>query len=182
MNLNNQGIVSKMQNGNTKIRDLFNGDRIFNIPKYQRAYAWEEENLEYFLDDLKNQRNKKSYFLGTFLLHEKPSRGDYEFVDVVDGQQRLTTIIIFMKVILQKFKDRQIKKITQKAYSRYVSDGESYKLELENEDSSFLHGKNFDDDKLIKAETPSQRKLYKAKKYFLRELSKLDTDELERHF
>lgn len=34
-----------MQNGSLQIKDLFNGDRIFNAPKYQRAYAW-EKNLE----------------------------------------------------------------------------------------------------------------------------------------
>jgi uncharacterized protein with ParB-like and HNH nuclease domain len=172
-----------MQNGNVKIKDLFNGDRIFNIPKYQRAYAWEEEeNLAYFLDDLKNQRSEKSYFLGTLLFHERKSRGEYEFVDVVDGQQRLTTIIIFMKVIISILIDQGSNKVSNKTYSRYIYDGYSYKLELENEDSSFLHNKIFGDTDAIEFETPSQKRLYLAKVYFYNELSSLNLADLENIF
>jgi len=116
-----------MQNGAVKLKELFNGDRVFNIPKYQRTYAWQEENLEYFLDDLLNQRGGKSYFLGTLLFHQKESRGEYEIIDVVDGQQRLTTIIIFMQVIIFLLKDRDSNKITKKTYSKYIYDAKSYK-------------------------------------------------------
>lgn len=171
-----------MQNGNVKVKDLFNGDRIFNIPKYQRAYAWKEENLEYFLDDLKNQRSEKSYFLGTLLFHEKKARGEYEFIDVVDGQQRLTTIIIFMKIIINILLKQNSIEVSNKTYARYIYDGHSHKLELENEDSSFLHNKIFGDIEIIEFETPSQKKLHDAKKYFAEELSKLERHDLERMF
>lgn len=60
-----------MQSGNSKIEDLFNADRIFNVPKYQRAYTWTIENLTDFLTDLLNHRGEKSYFLGTFLFTKK---------------------------------------------------------------------------------------------------------------
>lgn len=171
-----------MQNGNVKVKDLFNADRIFNIPKYQRAYAWKEDNLEYFLDDLKNQRSEKSYFLGTLLFHEKEARGEYEFIDVVDGQQRLTTIIIFMKAIISLLLKQESMEVSNKTYSRYIYDGYSYKLELENEDSSFLHNKIFGDVDVVDFETPSQKRLYGAKKYFIDELSVLERNDLERMF
>jgi len=171
-----------MQNGNVKVKDLFNADRIFNIPKYQRAYAWKEDNLEYFLDDLKNQRSEKSYFLGTLLFHEKESRGEYEFIDVVDGQQRLTTIIIFMKAIISLLLKQESTEVSNKTYSRYIYDGYSYKLELENEDSSFLHNKIFGNIDAVDFETPSQKRLYDAKKYFTDELSVLEKNDLERMF
>lgn len=170
-----------MQNGNVKIKDLFNGDRIFNIPKYQRAYSWEENNLEYFLDDLKNQRSEKSYFLGTLLFHEKEQHGDYEFIDVVDGQQRLTTIIIFMSELIKKLIQMESTVATRKTYSRYVYDEENYKLELENEDNSFLHN-IFGSAEVIKFETPSQKKLYEAKNYFSEQVLLLEKSELEHLF
>lgn len=171
-----------MQNGNVKIKDLFNGDKIFNIPKYQRAYAWREEHLEFFLDDLLHQRSGKSYFLGTLLFHEREIHGDYEFIDVVDGQQRLTTIIIFMKVIISELLKRKSATVSQKTYSRYVHDGENYKLELENEDTGFLHNNIFDNNEPKKIETPSQKKLYESKKYFERKLLSLNSQVLERLF
>ena len=170
-----------MQNGNIKLKDLFNGDRIFSVPKYQRAYAWRDENLEYFLDDLINQRGEKDYFLGTLLFHQKGNRGEYEIIDIVDGQQRLTTIIIFMKVIIELLKHKESKLITNKTYYRYIYDGENYKLELENEDSSFLHNTIFNENG-INFETPSQKRLIEAKQYFKKELSKFDKKILEKLF
>ena len=169
-----------MQNGAVKLFDLFNGDRIFNIPKYQRTYAWKDDNLEYFLDDLLNQRGDKSYFLGTLLFHKKENRGDYEIIDVVDGQQRLTTVIIFMKVIIEKLESKNSSKVTKKTYARYIYDEENYKLELENEDSGFLHNNIFGSKKSSSVETPSQKRLVDAKVYFDKELSKLNLEKLER--
>jgi uncharacterized protein with ParB-like and HNH nuclease domain len=168
-----------MQNGTIKLKDLFNGDRIFNIPKYQRTYAWTDENLEYFLDDLVNQRGEKSYFLGTLLFHQKESRGEYEVIDVVDGQQRLTTIIIFMNVVINILSSKNSNKITKKTYRRYIYDDESYTLELENEDSSFLHNYIFEDNSTSNFETPSQKRLFDAKGYFIKELSNLDIKKIE---
>lgn len=170
-----------MQNGNIKLKDLFNGDRIFNVPKYQRAYAWNEENLEDFLDDLINQRGEKDYFLGTLLFHERDNRGEYEIIDIVDGQQRVTTIIIFMKVLIELLQKEKSEIITKKTYSRYIYDGENYKLELENEDTAFLHNAIFNDNK-INIETPSQKRLLEAKLYFEKELSKFDKNILEKLF
>jgi len=169
-----------MQNGNIKLKELFSGDKIFNIPKYQRTYAWKDENLEYFLEDLLNQRGEKSYFIGTLLFHQKDDRGEYEFIDIVDGQQRLTTIIIFMQSIIKILQSKNSKKVTKKTYSKYIYDGENYKLELENEDNSFLQNAIFNDKDISSLETPSQKRLIEAKKYFKQELASFDIEVLER--
>jgi len=171
-----------MQNGNITLKDLFNADRIFNVPKYQRAYAWKQDNLSDFLEDLLNQRGSKNYFLGTFLFHQKDSRGDYEFVDVVDGQQRLTTIILFMKVAIQRLEKLGSSLVSKKTVRRYVFDDECYKLELENEDNSFLHSRILGGGKVARdaaVESPSQKRLRDALRFFERRLAKLDHAHLE---
>lgn len=169
-----------MQNGNMKVEDLFNGDRIFNIPKYQRTYSWDEENLESFIEDLKNQRSERNYFLGTLLFHQRENRGEYEIIDVVDGQQRLTTIIIFMKVLIKILKDRNSQTISGKTHSRYIYDGESYKLELENESNAFLQNYILsDEESSCNIETPAQKKLLNAKDYFENALKNLQTEKME---
>ncbi|MCK5896460.1 MAG: DUF262 domain-containing protein [Cocleimonas sp.] len=169
-----------MQNGNIKIIELFNGDRIFNIPKYQRSYAWRVENLEYFLGDLLNQRGDKSYFLGTLLFHQRTSRSEYEVIDVVDGQQRLTTVLIFMKVIIGILQKNSSDIISKKTYSKYIYDGDNYKLELENSDSSFLHNFILGDNDDVNIESPSQARLIESKYFFQKELFKLDKETLEK--
>lgn len=85
-----------MDNGEKKISSLFDGRTLFNVPEYQRAYAWGEAQLSDFIEDIQNQKEDKSYFLGTVLFEEKGLENNYEVIDIVDGQQRITTIIIFM--------------------------------------------------------------------------------------
>ena len=92
-----------MQNGQKTIDDLFDGTRIFNIPIYQRAYAWEDEHLNDFVDDIENQTPDKDYFFGTILFQQREEKSNnFKIIDIVDGQQRITTLIIFMKLLLDK--------------------------------------------------------------------------------
>ena len=78
------------------IVELFNDLHWFNIPSYQRPYVWTEENISEFLDDItyafENNISEK-YFLGSLVLQKKIGF-DY---DVLDGQQRLTTIYKFIE-------------------------------------------------------------------------------------
>lgn len=167
-----------MQSGSSKIFELFNGDKIFNVPKYQRAYTWQKENLTDFLDDLINHRGDKEYFLGTFLFHQQPNRGEYELIDIVDGQQRLTTIILFQKELISVLGETS-QKISDKTFYRYVKDRDGvYKLELDNDDNTFLHNL-IDNEEIDNTETPSQKNLLFSKSFFQKELKKLSTEKLE---
>lgn len=113
-----------MENTTHTLENLFRLSS-FSIPQYQRAYAWEEEpQLVAFLDDLRQQaatrRNNpdKSYFLGTLLLHDIGGGR----VDVVDGQQRLTTSVVFIAAALGQHELRQVlpsEKINARALRNY---------------------------------------------------------------
>ncbi len=89
---------------------------IFSIPVYQRNYTWEEENCEKLLQDIVSiSQNKKTHFMGsiTYILHliddEKSLRKLQEFV-IIDGQQRITTIMLLLKAIETKIQNEGIKK------------------------------------------------------------------------
>ncbi|TPH84842.1 DUF262 domain-containing protein [Helicobacter pylori] len=89
---------------------------IFSIPVYQRNYTWEEENCEKLLQDIVSiSQNKKTHFMGsiTYILHhiddEKSLRQLQEFV-IIDGQQRVTTIMLLLKAIETKIPNEEIKK------------------------------------------------------------------------
>ncbi|GAA8478306.1 DUF262 domain-containing protein [Helicobacter pylori] len=89
---------------------------IFSIPVYQRNYTWEEENCEKLLQDIINiSQNKKTHFMGsiTYILHyiddEKSLRQLQEFV-IIDGQQRITTLMLLLKAIETKIQNEGIKK------------------------------------------------------------------------
>ncbi|RKV35895.1 DUF262 domain-containing protein [Helicobacter pylori] len=89
---------------------------IFSIPVYQRNYTWEEENCEKLLQDIVGiSQNKKTHFMGsiTYILHwiddEKSLRQLQEFV-IIDGQQRITTIMLLLKAIETKIPNEEVKK------------------------------------------------------------------------
>ncbi|MGN8443314.1 DUF262 domain-containing protein [Helicobacter pylori] len=91
-------------------------DTIFSIPVYQRNYTWEEENCEKLLQDIVGiSQNKKTHFMGsiTYILHlidnEKSLRQLQEFV-IIDGQQRITTLMLLLKAIETKIPNEGIKK------------------------------------------------------------------------
>lgn len=99
----------------TTILGMVRGNRIF-VPDYQRAYSWDtsKENdstrqVNVFLSDLENQvdslrsGNTSPYYFGHFLF-EKKSDGEYA---IIDGQQRLTTIIIFLCVIFKLLNEKR---------------------------------------------------------------------------
>jgi hypothetical protein len=99
----------------TTIRGLFSHDEVtFSIPPYQRAYAWETEKdrkqVVQFLEDLKehpqNSGEQKRYFLGHFLFErEKPEASEFL---VIDGQQRLTTVVLFFHCLTRELVSRQL--------------------------------------------------------------------------
>lgn len=73
------------------IAGLFGNEMVhFEIPEYQRAYCWEKEQWAQFLQDLEDAES--GYYLGHFLFEEDGDR----FL-VIDGQQRLTTCVIFIR-------------------------------------------------------------------------------------
>ncbi|WP_120924811.1 DUF262 domain-containing protein [Helicobacter pylori] len=89
---------------------------IFSIPVYQRNYTWKEENCKKLLQDIISiSQNKKTHFMGsiTYILHhiddEKSLRKLQEFV-IIDGQQRIATIMLLLKAIETKIPNEEIKK------------------------------------------------------------------------
>ena len=93
-----------MDAGKSTISGVFNGSRLLEIPFYQRAYVWGEEQWERFLGDMEFvTASKRPYFLGSIILKQASSGNTWSEVSeirtVIDGQQRLTTMVIFFKAL-----------------------------------------------------------------------------------
>lgn len=160
-----------MENGLKTIKELFDGTKIFKVPMYQRAYSWTEKQLSDFIEDIKNQKVDRTYFLGTILLEKAENEGDFRGIDIVDGQQRMTTMVVFMKVLLDLLKkNEQDIEILEETYIKYKN---RFKLKLQDEDAEFFQtyilGDTQNPEILIRR--PSQQKLLFAKEYFASKLS-----------
>ena len=95
-----------MDAGKRTISEIFTGNRILEVPFFQRAYVWTQDNWERFLEDIEYVcATGTQYFLGSLILKQQPTSVGSKIGDVrlvIDGQQRLTTISILMKVLSLK--------------------------------------------------------------------------------
>lgn len=91
---------------NKEIRELFDSDRPsrYVVPKYQREYVWGKWNWDALFDDLIERDAGEGHFLGTFICvnRESDSSAPPTF-DVIDGQQRLTTLSLLLAATYHVF-------------------------------------------------------------------------------
>ena len=90
------------------VSTLLNGDNnvVYHIPRYQREYSWGKSQWENLFDDLLD--NDAGYFLGSIIcINQSDDTLSNQVLEVVDGQQRLTTLSLFLAALyasLQKYK------------------------------------------------------------------------------
>jgi len=130
----------------TTIRKMMAGNKIV-VPSYQRAYSWDtpvektDRNTQtnVFLSDLEeyNKSNAKSpspYYFGHFLFEER----NQEFY-VIDGQQRLTTIVIFLSALFARLKAiRNLSEDEQFCYEDMVRRGSIRRFSTVDYDNQFF--------------------------------------------
>ena len=96
-------MTQKIESDKLLIKDVFS--KWFRIPEYQRPYVWDTDQVAELLDDIMEARNSNpdsQYFLGSMVLLKKESEEGstkYEEYDLLDGQQRLTTLFLITAVI-----------------------------------------------------------------------------------
>jgi len=98
--------MDHMDAGKRTINELFTGNKMLDIPFFQRSYVWGEPQWERLLDDVEYvSRTRIPHFLGSVILKQEHTDSGNVVGDVrtvIDGQQRLTTISILMKVLCLK--------------------------------------------------------------------------------
>lgn len=90
------------------IKELFgNADSLYKIPLYQRPYKWENEQVDKLWDDIYEayENGEENYFLGSIITAKPRDDEKSAYVDVVDGQQRLTTLMILFCVVRDVYPD-----------------------------------------------------------------------------
>jgi uncharacterized protein with ParB-like and HNH nuclease domain len=150
------------------ISQLFSGVKMIRIPSYQRAYSWERKHCAQFLDDILEQKGKK-YYLGQLLFES-----DGRTLFIIDGQQRITTTILFLSAIAKILEARgeNIDEVRQK----YLTDT------FKTIDDDQLIFKKITQKHLVSAiddtETISQKRIISAFVFFESELDKYSIESL----
>lgn len=96
-------MAQKIESDKLLIKDVFT--KWFRIPEYQRPYVWSNDQISELMDDIMQARNsnpESEYFLGSMVLQKKEKiDGNTKYIeyDLLDGQQRLTTLFLMTAVI-----------------------------------------------------------------------------------
>ena len=160
-----------------------NGKKTFNIPVYQRNYDWKEEQCRKLFEDIQNivkSDYEIEHFLGTVVFVSSKSEMNFNEYVLIDGQQRITSIMLLLKVLHEKVTDENDKEeiweeylINKRAPEENLrirlkpveSDGMPYKKLIEENDISLTSNvcKNYRlFEKLIQESNYSAEEIYKA--------------------
>lgn len=154
--------------------------RMFRIPDYQRGYSWETRQVDEFLDDLEILGPDNYHYTGTVVLHVLASEtarmdrdgNQYNPVAIVDGQQRLTTIILLLDGVcrlLDKSNNRRNRALSKGIRKKFISTRAPagtplYKLSLNTDMDHFFKNSVLSDDPAVEGATiSSQRRLQVVK-------------------
>lgn len=158
-----------------KVIDLFEKFDYIKVPDYQRAYSWEEKQIEQFLLDIKEYLDKDiNYYIGHFLFEKNKDNEKIGYV--VDGQQRLTTIIIFLSSVfekIEKLNNGELAPEELNIYKSIIEENGKIKFSTVDYDNKLFKERVIGREKgVIKPETQSQNRILEAVKYFNKKLEK----------
>lgn len=173
----------KTMEASTTIKKMLAGNRIF-VPDYQRAYSWDTEfdnsktpkQVNTFLSDLEgyNRSSTKSkYYFGHFLF-EKKSENKF---GVIDGQQRLTTIVIFLSALFIRLKAiRQLSESEEETFEDIIKRKSTYRFATVGYDNQLFKDYVIDQIKKDKngLETESAKRIVNAFDFFSQKLAAND--------
>lgn len=163
-----------------KIGSIFNGNR-FIIPTYQRKYSWTDNERKALWKDIEESlKDKMNHFVGTLSFKENRSVGlsTDTVYEIIDGQQRITTIFILLKVLIDKLSDPDIR---ESQLSAFIGSKDNLKLQPLGEDGDFLKILLFEFEKIDIniVNKRSQRFMFSAKKLFTAFSNALTSSEIE---
>jgi len=169
----------------TTINRMLGGNKIF-VPSYQRAYSWETpgENIrsnlntqtDVFLQDLidyNRSSTKAPYYFGHFLFEEKSNSN----FGVIDGQQRLTTIVIFLSALYTRLKSlRNLTDDEEVLYENMIKRKSNYIFSTVDYDNQLFKDYVIEQTKKNKngLETESSRRIISAFDFFSKSFAKKD--------
>ena len=160
-----------------------NGKKTFNIPVYQRNYDWKEEQCRKLFEDIQNivkSDYEIEHFLGTVVYVSSKAEMNFNEYILIDGQQRITSIMLLLKVLHEKITKEDYKEEIWEEYltnkrvpeenlrirlKPVESDGMPYKKLIEENDISLTSNvcKNYKIfEKMVEGSNYSPEEIYKA--------------------
>lgn len=197
------GTTDLLKNTDYTLQELFEGN-VFHIPRYQRFFSWERSEWADLWNDLKNiTGNNRDHYMGTVICKAEPNLvrtigdvADYREYAIVDGQQRLTSLVLLVNAIDSTFAGIDLELLSEEArsqheshsiepaYRQFVSDPSielsgkqgQFKLQLQDDDNDTFEDILRDDIDETAIETPSQERLVESYRFYMEKLETKRTE------
>lgn len=152
---------AKIKGAEYSLAKIFSSDFDYEIPSYQRPYAWTTEEAGILFDDLYDffkEEKDDTYFLGSIVLIKEE---EHPHADVIDGQQRLTTLTILFSIITSKLpsdKKESFKRYIFEPGNEFEGIDEKPRLKLRKRDNDFFEKyiQKLDIENLVKLDVGNQ--------------------------
>ncbi len=133
-----------MKADNLSFLEFIEGKRTFYIPVYQRNYDWKRIQCKALFKDIENiatDENRSSHFLGTIVYVEGESLANFRKFIVIDGQQRLTSIMLLLKAVVDLTDNEDLKLEIEQSYltNRFSPEPLKIKLKPMKQDAGNFH-------------------------------------------
>lgn len=178
-----------MKASERKIIELFaTANTQFTIPVYQRDYNWQEKHCQRLFNDierLSNALNIDSHFIGSIVyIHEGVYKLGINQLDIIDGQQRMTTLTLLFLALYYRLKELGNERKCKKIYNQYIVDEymESdiiLKL-IPPEENLKLLEKISKNEKLCEIEEYKDRNIIKNFLYFKEKIKNYSEEEMDK--
>lgn len=158
-------------------RFIGNSDTVFIIPPFQRNYSWDEEQCcELFDDILDSIKKDKSHYIGNIVYYvgENDRAGFNEYI-LVDGQQRITTILLLLCAIRSKLSAEEAKRLEKKFLINEDETDEKYRVKLKQTDNDLRVFEKIITNSVLSSKE-RENKLFKNYNYFIDRLADFDEE------
>ena len=121
--------IKEIKNGKLQIKKIF--EDWYTVPAYQRHYVWEADNVSELLIDFKNgvtEHPNEEYFLGSYIFQ---SKGEGNDKDLLDGQQRITTLFLLFAYLRDKYGIETVQKYIYQEEDIYEEKPAKVRLQYE---------------------------------------------------
>ena len=176
------------------IGKLFERNILFEIPKYQRYYAWEDEQVDDFIEDISaliNQREKDHFFGGIVCVEKIVDGSNRQQRELVDGQQRITTTMLLICALYYQYRALEETDLDEEAKMLIISRKNKierkyfvYEDEINRRPVKVRHLETSDADKecyeaiISGKEIPQKRESHKKLKKLMEKCASLSTKRL----
>lgn len=166
-----------METRTVSLNSLFN-NLLLDIPAYQRSYSWEQEQLQELLEDILYLPDGSRHFFGNVILDERDEeyqtdgRRRFPVYEVVDGQQRLTSSLIFLYAAANQ--NQEVAESMEADNLIFPVDARP-RLLPQDQDEEYFRDTLFGEGE-ISPTTPSQQRLEDAYEYFETRFAELSND------